>query len=766
MASGERSIVQTIFASRIPARNVVPRGDESGSPPPSDLPYQEDRQTRSRRLSAQDLEPSSASADQPNGSSHCESGNGLLSPPLALYEAVRAHPGAFSLPEDSQDLHPNLEDKDASGSAPSAPTIRMPVSNCDLHPDYSLSSQNLDGGLPGTPYVIDPLMHRGYQAAVSRKSGGSNGSVKSFGSLASAGRASYRQHTGPKPHSRSPSIRNSHSAVQSAAVPGPHVATQTEATLVESGAQRSSHSFHAVAMEPHPTVESEHPRFVQMTSADVKRYQRNCFNIRKPTKGNYKIDAMQYKYPLHDNNLPAEWKAHRHPEGALFYLLDRSIAGGRQRTFTEVDVNDEDIRGDVEYFSSFLWGELRHEVGERSLQDSLNLDEVQLVVEPRSDENGVLCCYYFVDPTNRSLFWLDEWEAHDVFSACKGVNTLSHKGLAIQAHYWGHWDLYPTLCKVTEELKQEAVDMIVHAICDHLTSNVSPAPLNTGELESFLGFLTYVKPHDRGHGAVVFGRIMKMFYLNYYLNFHGEPCARLNFDQSVHGWKYRPSVIMTVCTPLLFFSPMTSIRNLNSMFVDGIVSREKWNAFIKRMNSYLTNTNLLATVLLSANVGFLSIHTVDDGNGTTLRQISSYLSLMASCSSILVGLILVRHNRTESPNFVFAAAKFLDALWHPVHGLEILAIAYSLPHAFLLWGMILFFIALSAEWWNPGNLTSWVIVGIAMLVTLLLVGWCTWTSRDRVGYWWFQADPAQPCADDDREGDLGMQEISRADQGG
>ena len=81
--------------------------------------------------------------------------------------------------------------------------------------------------------------------------------------------------------------------------------------------------------------------------------------------------------------------------------------------------------------------------------------------------------------------------------------------------------------------------------------------------------------------------------LNYYLNFHGEECARLNFNQSVHGWKYYPSKIMMICAPLLFFSPITSIQHLHTIFVDGIASKEKWNAFVNQLNSHLQDTNLL-----------------------------------------------------------------------------------------------------------------------------------------------------------------------------
>ena len=62
-----------------------------------------------------------------------------------------------------------------------------------------------------------------------------------------------------------------------------------------------------------------------------------------------------------------------------------------------------------------------------------------------------------------------------------------------------------------------------------------------------------------------------------------------------------------------------------------------------------------ATVLLNANVGFLAINTVDSGNGVSLRQIASYMSLMASFASIMLGLVFVGYNRTESRNSVFAA---------------------------------------------------------------------------------------------------------------
>ena len=92
-----------------------------------------------------------------------------------------------------------------------------------------------------------------------------------------------------------------------------------------------------------------------------------------------------------------------------------------------MDIHDEEILTDVENFNNFLWEELRYEVSKRNLS-SLNLDKVELVLEPCVDNNGMPCCYYFANPASRSLFWLDEWDVFSVFGSCRGADTLSHKG--------------------------------------------------------------------------------------------------------------------------------------------------------------------------------------------------------------------------------------------------------------------------------------------------------------------------------------------------
>jgi hypothetical protein len=62
------------------------------------------------------------------------------------------------------------------------------------------------------------------------------------------------------------------------------------------------------------------------------------------------------------------------------------------------------------------------------------------------------------------------------------------------------------------------------------------------------------------------------------------------------------------------------------------------------------NPHSKATVMLNANLAFLAIQSVDVNTHPyrSPAQISSYLSVAANIGSILMGLLLMRHNRMES----------------------------------------------------------------------------------------------------------------------
>ncbi|KAG1739393.1 uncharacterized protein EDB91DRAFT_381128 [Suillus paluster] len=413
------------------------------------------------------------------------------------------------------------------------------------------------------------------------------------------------------------------------------------------------------------------------------------------------------------------WTTVVHPEGSRYFVNQEN------RTCTEMNVCDEEICGDIEWYMQYLLRALESKCEGREL----DMMQVDLVLEPKKapDSDSIICWYYFVNHRDRCLFWLDEFDTEYILSHCKGVESLSHIQLSIQAQYWKHWDYFPSLCSVTQNLVDEVKDMLVHATCDHLTSRRSSAPYDLIQLRDYISVIDNVNvysPTDqsaqRCHPAIVIGRIMHTFSHSRFLDFHGEDCARLIFGQTVHGWAYEPSLLMLILAPLLFLDPVTQVKELHNIFADRIACTPRWDAYTSKLRGQLQDSNLMATVLLNANVGFLAINTVDKG-GRSAVQMASYMSLVTSLGSIVLGLLFVSQDRTCGQKTAEEIALFLTSLHDERHGLEKLAIIYSLPKALLMWGMVFFCAAFSIDWWSSGDATSKAVVGSVTLIVFVMI---------------------------------------------
>ena len=128
-------------------------------------------------------------------------------------------------------------------------------------------------------------------------------------------------------------------------------------------------------------------------------------------------------------------------------------------------------------------------------------------------------------------------------------------------------------------------------------------------------------------------------------------------------------------------------------------------------------------VMLAVNVGFLAIpgvvpYNVVNGVLTitrrviilgSLSEVSSILSLEASVGSIVISLLLMRHNRTKqdadpreavSEQLHFYSLRLTVGQWeylshnsHRYIGLEMMAIVFSLPWALLMWSYVISYIS-------------------------------------------------------------------------
>jgi len=216
-----------------------------------------------------------------------------------------------------------------------------------------------------------------------------------------------------------------------------------------------------------------------------------------------------------------------------------------------------------------------------------------------------------------------------------------------------------------------------------------------------------------------------------FFNFYGQPEARLNRDDSVHGdWTNRRTWFIKSISIFLFSAPDVHLKNLQKMWVDGIMHQAVWEESMKKVTDEWREFILYSTVLLNANVAFLAINSVDVNRDPyrSPAQISSYCSTSASIGSIILGLILVRQNQTKNRETASDVQEFLKDRTHPWLGLETLAIMFSLPYALLMWGMVSFLIAFWFESLQDSSAATRSVVVTVCGVVLILIVWCIRTS--------------------------------------
>ncbi|EIW78597.1 hypothetical protein CONPUDRAFT_145764 [Coniophora puteana RWD-64-598 SS2] len=461
-----------------------------------------------------------------------------------------------------------------------------------------------------------------------------------------------------------------------------------------------------------------------MSANEVDRYGRE---VREEHAVDHCIPRLTLEYPNHESEtpIPSGWKLCIHPQGSPYYFNPET------RTLTDVDICLGGVHEDILWYSHHLWRMLMDAL-ESTAESTVILNECQLVIEPKIGREGqVIGCYYFVNTRTRCIFWLSDHDASSILEGCAGVARMSHKKHAIAAQFWKHCELFPEALTIDCNTLDEAMNVLLHAHCDRISSGPSLTKIGSDTMDVYLSILGNLKVLGRSsqssHVTSTVGRIMYTITSDHFLNHYGQQEARRCSSHASSGWHYEQSLGMALGSWLLFRAPNTYyVRYLHKIFADGISSKQTWNTFSARINSELQEFNLLATVLLNANVGFLAIQSVDNGGGRSMTQIASYWSLIASIGSIVLGTFLVRYHQALNhvdDEMTSRAAKFLSRMSAEKHGLEKLAVIYSLPYALLMWGIVLFLGAFSIEWCQPGDIRSRSANAVFLGITFVIVMW-------------------------------------------
>jgi len=188
-------------------------------------------------------------------------------------------------------------------------------------------------------------------------------------------------------------------------------------------------------------------------------------------------------------------------------------------------------------------------------------------------------------------------------------------------------------------------------------------------------------------------------------------------------------------------------------------------------------------MLLNANVAFLAIQSVDNNGNTVYNrspmQISSYLSMLTSIGSIIIGLLLANQTRNQDSASASDAATFIFNRMHSALGFEPLAVLHSLPYALLMWSMVFFLAAFSFMCFERSSIFTRTLVAVVWTAVATLILWCVFNSFESSDWdwlrglsYWRRATDADDAADedatpkDDATGEEDQAGVARRDRDG
>ncbi|KAF8799769.1 hypothetical protein BYT27DRAFT_7201001 [Phlegmacium glaucopus] len=422
------------------------------------------------------------------------------------------------------------------------------------------------------------------------------------------------------------------------------------------------------------------------------------------------------------------WTTCVHPEGGRYFHH------AKKRIFTDTDLHDSAYLNRITRVITKIDGV----IDDFHVQIS---EKTDLVLDVNEVKGKWVTDYYFADHERRIVFFLDEFSSDNLphWPEIKGVSSGPHLRQALETQYWWHCHTYPNCIELSDGLICEMRDSLMYFISDCTTSPYANSPYTLENLEKLLGYTNSLKdnigPGKANTGCICFlGRLMHSISDMRFLNFHGQPEARLNRDQSVYGDRTnRRTWFIKTISLLLFSAPDVQLKTLQKMWVDGILHKAVWEQSLKKVTDEWREFTLYATVLLNANVAFLAIQSVDSTHNPyrSPAQISSYCSISCSVGSIILGLLLVRQNQTKHRETVRDVQKFLMNRAHPWLGLETLAIMFSLPYALLMWGMVSFLMAFWFMCLVGSGVATRSVVGTVWIMLLGLITWCIWTAWEK-----------------------------------
>ncbi|KAJ7768482.1 hypothetical protein B0H16DRAFT_1519936 [Mycena metata] len=478
-------------------------------------------------------------------------------------------------------------------------------------------------------------------------------------------------------------------------------------------------------------------KFLPISPETFQRYSRNRIIEKCDTE--FAVAPLSRSFSL---DPPSEWCSYRHPEGGRYFAYKN------QRIFTDSYLFDDTVLPQITAAVDQLLA--RPECQFLSRADSNDIDIVLDLM--REDPENHECGYYFVDHSERVVFWVDVFNMStlQIWHSVLGIKSPSHVKIGLEVEYWSHCELFPAAISLSSGLIHELRDIIIFGVGDSMTGTTSTTSY---PLEYLLRMLSLTKEMldelpgesssgggtNMNHGSiVVLTRFMKQFSRDRFYHFYGEKYARLNNDDSVYGDVPRRSYLIKLLSPLLFNIPRHHLRAFEAINTDYLINYSSWQKLITTLRLEWYDLVLYGTLILNTNVGFLSIPA---SANSMAGQIASYVSICLGLGSIILGIMFLRKYRLKSPEVpdVSEGVDFFDYHRRSIHGLEVLSIVHSLPYALMIWGMITFILALLLTVFQISSKEMRGVILATLLAVSFAIGGFVWTEKQwnpQVGQLW------------------------------
>ncbi|KAG1802333.1 hypothetical protein EV424DRAFT_1435718 [Suillus variegatus] len=292
--------------------------------------------------------------------------------------------------------------------------------------------------------------------------------------------------------------------------------------------------------------------------------------------------------------------------------------------------------------------------------------------------------YYFADHDKHVIFWFEDHVSDFLMNKIQGVEHKSHVTLYLLQFTYDdidrrHVELFPNKRSLLEDVVIKLKEIAMLAQAENITSETCLTPFASDEVASMLDLVDSLMDSankECEHSVWIVGNAK-------FVNFCGQPGARLGVDQSLYG---RPNVsskrILRAMNVFLFGSFDAHSKGIHKIWVNETIVQPWWKNFIDRLTTEWNGYTIYSTVMLAVDISLLTVQSVQTQMAATLL---TYLSTLCVIGSLVVSLVLAGQVNDSRRRSAEEVASFMSGMSHSMLGLESLALMLSLPFALLIW---------------------------------------------------------------------------------